>query len=654
MATANAIAYKKMQTDKDLKLREQKLKSKDQDLKGRELTENERANREREKIQREDIAMKDKINYDIIHDKKAGRVVEAALSFGKPLGTIISENDYSWYTKTGDALENAAKESNTAYSGVGYRSHDLIASSTDLGSANIVENTSTIKFRGGVVWFTFTPYVGNNAQYESTTAQAIRAFNTRIRGANSGATNYDAVDLFQYQIASDSLLTVVNWALRNLQFRNFSSTRSPLINKDMLLDAGCYETTMIRDAFRNHPEVILSGINKVSVTLNDLNIPYTVDWTKRHMWLASSLFGEGDLTYERYYLFNPGVYHVYDELNSKLKAYNLRQKLLVAANDGLDVANNFIKILQEMATALANSQTAATMSGDIEKAFQTKLPFPTYALDNIEAANIEVQCDTKYLMSIRNADLRQYMGFSNVLTELSEFSINQGVDDQANPILYMGQKIGTTYVGPEVLVDYETTAGNKFYRMRIDDEANRVVDYYNPNDITCEDIVYNLSFKNTIETAGGKWFVDDARSEIIVDAHVICGYSQWDTPKAPISFDKRIVRNIEVSEVDPTDNATNYVSDLYWLSNELKSFKYLPKCYYAFIIWDNFGVPTAFDDFQYALIWNGNKLRKPMDYNTFHTVQEQTTISMFVDEIKARVSARAVKGKAKGNKRKRK
>lgn len=316
--TSNQIAYKQAQ--------EQARSNKaNESIKKEGLKEQRRSNRTREGIE-------------------IGKTVS---SLAKVIGAA---NDPSWYNLDKQLVKDVAS---VAY---GQPLGSLVRSYTTQGNVT--------KFPG-IMSIHFIPTIGITGKTDTTpinvAAKNIYGF---VRYANSGARNYEAVDLMLYLLAIDSAITQLQFAKTLYSVALTAKGENWFYGKAMLSQLLGGNSAGAEDILSNLSQ-FRTAINTFAVQLNSFYVPNTMPIYQRHAWIVSNIFKDHAVKKSQTYHFIPEVYYTYDDVNGKLVP-----NFTPYAGLGNDpTVANIVAMFNSIITAFTTSEDIGIMSGDILKAY---------------------------------------------------------------------------------------------------------------------------------------------------------------------------------------------------------------------------------------------------------------------------------------------
>lgn len=218
---------------------------------------------------------------------------------------------------------------------------------------------------------------------------------TYVRSANSGARNYDAIDLFIYYGAVTQLYAWLSYVRRGLHALDKYSYENQYVPKGMVRAMG-----MNYEDLRDHQAALEVYFNNVVTRASSLALPGDIDAIKRSIWIYENAYWDDASVQSQMYLFNPRtvlkyaldadgagmlteVSHsipgtVYDGAGlvtlRKTGTYDSSEVSGLPDNwvfdDGTGLTyQNIVDITEELLSAIFYDQDIAIMSGDVLKAY---------------------------------------------------------------------------------------------------------------------------------------------------------------------------------------------------------------------------------------------------------------------------------------------
>lgn len=336
------------------------IRAQEAQTKREELAENKRHNRASEGLKSREVRAK---NFSTI---------------GGVLGKVIgAHNDPSWYNADPQLVKDTASipygrplgtpTSSNNYYGV---SQPGVAALFFAPTIGVVRETQ--KSGSGV-----SVHPGNDSSLASTAAKALYAF---VRHANSGSSNYDAPDLFQYVLSIDSLL-MVHGTLCKI-YSLLKDARA----SDRYFPSGFLKTMGLNEEFQQSLLSNLANlrayINVLGAKINAFYYPSQLTYFTRHYWMCTNIFKDQNLKRSQHYHFVPDFIFKYNEINGQLVPVRWLRKIkdlftnaptqpIVWPNTVGNALESIKVVVNPLIDLLLSSESIGIMSGDILKAFNS-------------------------------------------------------------------------------------------------------------------------------------------------------------------------------------------------------------------------------------------------------------------------------------------
>lgn len=200
------------------------------------------------------------------------------------------------------------------------------------------------------------------SQFSAVNTAALRVYaNTRRK--NSGAKVYDSPDEMMYIIAVDSLYTIYSWMVRLYGTMSQYSATNRFMPRALVQAMGADF-----DDFQGNLADYRYYLNTLPGKMVQMAIPGTMDYTKRHAWLFSNLYKDGQSEKSQIYMFNPDGYYTWEEQveGPGYLKYNYFPQ------SGITFSS-LTTLFDTMITKLLGSQDVGTICGDIIKAYEGNL-----------------------------------------------------------------------------------------------------------------------------------------------------------------------------------------------------------------------------------------------------------------------------------------
>lgn len=174
-------------------------------------------------------------------------------------------------------------------------------------------------------------------------------------------------------------------------------------------------------------------INSYSQRISAFNVPTTMPFYTRHMWLCANIFKDQDLNRAQTYMFMPGYFHIYNDAQGRLDA----ELFTSGGGTALKTISQLINFGNKIITNLIGSEDIGIMSGDILKAYGSDKMFK---LDTIpENYQLSPMFSQEVLTQINAATM-----VGNVVdpTDLN-------VQQTATGFIYQGKEVGPIIEPPK-------------------------------------------------------------------------------------------------------------------------------------------------------------------------------------------------------------
>lgn len=204
-----------------------------------------------------------------------------------------SSNDPMWYAQNPQLLKATAS---FPYSWPVGNQLDTGAATIDAGSIP------------GVMALHFVPSVGYSVDAYSPINVAARNIYSFVRHANSGAKNYDSIDLMKYYIAMDSVYTYLSFLQRLYGVMRLSSVTNKYYPTALVAAMGVdYDDIYGNLANLNYL------INAFAVRAQSMCVPATMSYFIRHAWMCSGYYADSNNDKAQLYMYTPEGFFVYSE-----------------------------------------------------------------------------------------------------------------------------------------------------------------------------------------------------------------------------------------------------------------------------------------------------------------------------------------------------
>lgn len=390
------------------------------------MTANQIANRQQEEQARSNRANEDIKQQTVNEQKRSNKVrerVDKAKTAIQGLGTLFGKrNDPSWYNLDKQLVKDVAN----------------ISYGQPLGSpirGQLEPNKK--QYIPGMMGIHFIPAIGITGATDNVPINvAAKNVYAYVRYANSGARNYEAVDLMLYILAMDNAYMQLQFAKTVYSVALTAKGENWYYGKAMLrLMLG---TDAAADDILNNLAQFRSAINIFAMRLNSFYVPNTMPIVLRHSWLCGNIFKDHEIKKSQTYHFIPEVYYTYDDANGRLNPHFTPYSNL---GDGASIAS-ITAMFNAIINALTTSEDIGIMSGDILKAYgESKLLFAESIDENF---HIEATYSAEVLSQINTATLAGSCDDGSI----ADFSIDIYQDTKGNILMGNASAKTTTVVIP--------------------------------------------------------------------------------------------------------------------------------------------------------------------------------------------------------------
>lgn len=191
---------------------------------------------------------------------------------------------------------------------------------------------------------------------------------TWVRHKNSGAKNYEAADLMIYICAMSQVYSAITWGMRIYGLARMFEQRNRYMPLALIQANGVDPYSVINNLadYRYRMNVI---INKVA----SLKVPAGIPLFNRQAFLYQNVYSEGLSVKDQLYMYAP-EYFLRFGLNASGAGELATQEVIPVPTSAAPLTyNQVIDIIDRMFQAIWDEEDFATMSGDIDKAFEGRV-----------------------------------------------------------------------------------------------------------------------------------------------------------------------------------------------------------------------------------------------------------------------------------------
>lgn len=194
---------------------------------------------------------------------------------------------------------------------------------------------------------------------------AMNSIFRNLRKGNTGSQVYDQPDVMMYVMAMDSLFS---WFATLVRLYGLGRVYS-YVNRyyaDGITLAQGFDPSVL-----NNLAWLRGYINQLAVKINQFAVPDSLNIFKRHYWMYSNVFQDGETPKSQVYMYVPQALYMYDELNGA----GMCRLIDVCGTTGTSgclprtalTDQNIINITNNLLDPLIKSQDVNIISGDIVK-----------------------------------------------------------------------------------------------------------------------------------------------------------------------------------------------------------------------------------------------------------------------------------------------
>lgn len=458
-------------------------------------SEEARANRAKEKLEetkqdetRRSNKVKERQNRNKI-------IVDGTMSGLGSLAKIVgSVNDPSWYNYDGQMVKDVA---NLAFGApLGSRTlHDMTMVLSDSTTDQYKFDFALRAKVPGIMVLNFSPTAGNTGNKSSDSmainivAKNIYSF---VRYANSGARNYESVDLMMYLLAMDSLISYRASLMRLYSLLLTAKAENWYYSKCIIQTMGFDYKNLI-----SHIPELRSYINVLGARICSFYVATELPIYKRHAWLNLNIFKDHAIKRSQEYIFNQVTFWKWvssPDVGTYLEA--------VPLNNGISVTlERIISFGDRLINPLISDEDVGIISGDILKAYGDSAKLQSASMPS--DFHIESTFSEEVLSQITNAtavgpttDTETGQFYSNGVVQTADGLIRMGY--VKNKVVYPGITIpGSDY--------YIFAGGNVIIKKLINYQTKKIVNMYKDS-VTPDDVMVATRLITGVAVDGKDYF----------------------------------------------------------------------------------------------------------------------------------------------------
>lgn len=384
-------------------------------------------------------------------------------------------NDVSWYSRNDKILKDAASLS---------FNNPLGAKTTIVQAAQ--KQSETLYSVAGICAIGFHALPGISTDNSSAVNLAARDIYAFVRHQNSGSANYDSPDLMMYLLAMDYAYLWFNYCKRAYGTMMQYSQLSRYMPKGLVTAQGFNFDSLQADLadFRY-------GLNVVAAKLNALYVPNVMTMFIRHSWMVSNMWADSASAKAQVYLYRPYCYMTLSEQNDTpgLQIKHTINPMNLTVSQALSILDN-------MVSAIVQSEDMNIMAGDLRKAYGAEKAFMLSGVD----ADYSVR-------PVYNEEVLQQLHNLTTVGDVANPGLDITIDNNTNALL----------CNPSVTNQFLLNERSPMLNMRKDDPT--------PADVMVSSRLTAYAAGSAIYTCG---------TEVVTQWTIFYNYADTNNPWGPV------------------------------------------------------------------------------------------------------------------------
>nr|QXV86465.1 capsid protein [Rat picobirnavirus] len=338
-------------------------------------------------------------------------------------------NDVSWYSQNTQMLNDSASFSYNSPLGTKYGADKIWRPTMYAGTINPpvdFELSASSSSVPGVITMDIALTPGLSKDHNSPINLAAQNIYYYVRYNNSGAANYEPVDLMLYMFALDSIYSCWNFYKRAYGLlRVYDQTNWYLPRK--LLEGQGFDV----DDLMNNISDFRLFLNTMAAKITSFCVPAVMPIFVRHSWMFSNIWADSANQKAQMYQFVPLYFYQYSETGSETGGSLAPVQWMEWKTDPDGILNHEVPVtsrkfsdcqayLQNLINAVMLSEDIGNMSGDILKAYGQEKLFKLSPVDPDYVVNPVYE--EEVLNQIHNATI--VVGMSQG-TQVANYTISQ-------------------------------------------------------------------------------------------------------------------------------------------------------------------------------------------------------------------------------------
>jgi hypothetical protein len=215
----------------------------------------------------------------------------------------------------------------------------------------------------GFMTLTATVTPGRAESAASPVNIAMRKIYANVRKNNSGAANYEPVDLFMYIMSMDEIYSIWSHIMRAFGFVHYYTSMNRYYAEAAYLAMGVTYSSMVSNVARYRAK-----FNILSAKINSFAVPNTMTIFKRHGWLFQNIYMDSPEDKAQGFVVVPAGYRTFEPFEEETGGFLEYTPIFTQNFSALDISD-WLDILETMIDKMTVNEDMNVMSGDIEKAY---------------------------------------------------------------------------------------------------------------------------------------------------------------------------------------------------------------------------------------------------------------------------------------------
>lgn len=224
----------------------------------------------------------------------------------------------------------------------------------------------------GIMSISWIPTIGQSANNQSPISIAAREMYGRVRAAYSGTLRADAPDMMIYVQACDSVFAYISWLKRLYRMVNAQSPDNFVVPDGLLMSLGFTKPQCTE--LRVNKMKLFNAVNTLIGMTDKFRVPDVYPVLRRHVWMNDRVYTDASSLNAQLYIFDMKFVYQYALLNTpdSVLAGGLEcvETPLTKGLSSTDIVTQLYEFGENMISKIAASETAYTISGYLERAYE--------------------------------------------------------------------------------------------------------------------------------------------------------------------------------------------------------------------------------------------------------------------------------------------